>query len=59
MHKKTLTYDLARILLIRLAVFDNDATGCYNRIVVAMGMMVAAQLTMPWNAIWFHASALK
>jgi hypothetical protein len=42
--KKTLTYDLARILNVNLAVFDNDATGCYDRIIVALGMIAALRL---------------
>jgi hypothetical protein len=29
-HKKTLTYDLSRIMAVNLGVFDNDATGCYD-----------------------------
>jgi hypothetical protein len=40
-HKKTLIYDLAQILAINLAVFDNDATGCYDHIIVALGMIAA------------------
>jgi hypothetical protein len=34
-HKKTLLYDLTQILWIILATCDNDATGCYERIIVA------------------------
>ena len=46
MHKKTLMYDLAQILIVSLANFDNDATGCYGSIIVTLGMIMAARLTM-------------
>jgi hypothetical protein len=32
-HLKTLTYDLTRILRTSLIMFDNDATGCFDRII--------------------------
>jgi hypothetical protein len=57
-HKKTLTYDIARILATNLAVLDNDATGCYDRIIVALGMIAALRLGMPRNAVRMHAQAL-
>jgi hypothetical protein len=36
-----LTTDLCQILKINLARFDNDATACYDCIIVALGMMAA------------------
>lgn len=36
-----LTTDLCHVLKINLARFDNDATACYDRIIVALGMMAA------------------
>jgi len=36
-----LTTDLCHVLKIDLARFDNDATACYDRIIVALGMMAA------------------
>jgi hypothetical protein len=29
-HMKTLTYDLTRILCLKLIMFNNDATGCFD-----------------------------
>jgi hypothetical protein len=58
-HKKTLTYDLARILNVNLAVFDNDATGCYDCIIVALGMITALRLQMPRGPVQMHAKALS
>jgi hypothetical protein len=57
-HKKTLTYDLTRIMVINLAVFDNDASGCYDCIIVALGMIAALRLHMPRGAIQMHAKTL-
>jgi hypothetical protein len=57
-HKKTLTYDLAQIMVINLAVFDNDASGCYDRIIVALGMIAALHLRMPCGAVRMHAKVL-
>jgi hypothetical protein len=44
---KTLTYDLTRILRVSLVMFDNDATGCFDRIIVALAMIAAFRLGMP------------
>ena len=54
-----LTYDLARIMIIGLAIFDNDATGCYDCIIVSLAMIVAGCLTMPMCAHHLHSSVLK
>jgi hypothetical protein len=40
-------------------MFDNDATRCYDRIIVSVAMIVAMRLGMPHLAIHMHASALK
>jgi hypothetical protein len=40
-HLKTLTYDLTRILRTSLIMFDNDATGCLDRIIVSLAMIAA------------------
>jgi hypothetical protein len=53
-----LTADLCRILKQDLARFDNDATACYDRIIVALGMLAARKCGMPANAIRTHADAL-
>ena len=57
-HMKTLTYDLTRILRVSLIMFDNDATGCFDRIIVALAMIAALRLGMPRSAARMHSSAL-
>ncbi|KAI2488890.1 hypothetical protein MHU86_25944 [Fragilaria crotonensis] len=54
-----LTSDLSRILKINMARFDNDASACYDRIIVAFGMLAARRCGMPENAIHTHSSALQ
>ncbi|KAI2494260.1 hypothetical protein MHU86_20278 [Fragilaria crotonensis] len=53
-----LTTDLCRILKHDLARFDNDASACFDRIIVALGMLAARRCGMPKNAIQVHADAL-
>ena len=57
-HMKTLTYDLTRILQVSLVMFDNDATGCFDRIIVALTMIAAFRLGMPCSPARMHSSAL-
>jgi hypothetical protein len=54
-----LTTDLFRILHHDLARFDNDASACYDRIIVALGMLAARRCGMPKHAIQLRADALK
>lgn len=54
-----LTTDLCRTLKHNLARFDNDASACYDRIIVALGMLAARRCGMPTNAISTHASVLQ
>jgi hypothetical protein len=54
-----LTTDLCRVLKHDLARFDNDASACYDRIIVALGMLAARRCGMPDNAIRVHAEALQ
>ena len=54
-----LTSDLCRVLKHDYARFDNDASACYDRIIVASGMLSARRCGMPSNAIQVHAEALK
>ena len=54
-----LTADLCRILKHDLARFDNDASACYDRIIVALGMLAARRCGMPHNAIKLHSEALQ
>jgi hypothetical protein len=53
------TTDLSRILKMTMARFDNDASACYDRIIVAFGMLAARRCGMPENAISTHSLALQ
>jgi hypothetical protein len=53
-----LTSDLCRVLRIDLARFDNDASACYDRILVSLGMLATRKCCMPSHAIRTHADAL-
>jgi hypothetical protein len=55
-----LTSDICRILTHNLLHFDNDASACYDIIIVALGMLAARRCAgMPKNAIRLHAEALQ
>ncbi len=54
-----LTTDLSRMLRTNYARFDNDASACYDRIIVALGMMAARRCGMPINAVRSHAKSLE
>ena len=54
-----LTTDLCRVLKVNYARFDNDASACFDRIIVALGMMAARRCGMPVAAIRTHAKALE
>lgn len=54
-----LTTDLCRLLKHNLARFDNDASACYDRIIVALGMLAARRCGMPDHAIQTHADCLE
>lgn len=53
------TTDLCQLLKHNLTRFDNDANPCYDRIIVALGMLAARRCGMPKNAIKTHADALR
>jgi hypothetical protein len=57
-HKKTLTYDLSRILHTSLGMFDNNASGCYDHIVIALLTLMALHLGMPRAACCMQVMAL-
>jgi Reverse transcriptase (RNA-dependent DNA polymerase) len=42
-----------------LTKFDDDASACYDRIIVALGMLAARRCGMPPNAIRLHSEALQ
>ena len=54
-----LTTDLCRLLRINYARFDNDASACFDRIIVALAMLAARRCGMPENAVMTHAAALE
>ncbi|KAI2499411.1 hypothetical protein MHU86_15056 [Fragilaria crotonensis] len=54
-----LTTDLCRILKHNHARFDNDASACYDRIIVTLGMLAARRCGMPENAVRSHADSLR
>jgi hypothetical protein len=54
-----LTNDLCRLLKYNHAKFDNDASACYDRIIVALGMLAAKKCGMPDNAIRTHSECLQ
>ena len=56
---KQLSYNLSRQSRTNLATFDNDASACYDRIIVALAMLAARRLRMPRNAVQTHAEALR
>ena len=53
-----LTTDLCRVLKHDFARFDNDASACYDRIIVALAMLAARKCGMPRHAVRVHADAL-
>ena len=54
-----LTTDLCRLLKHNHARFDNDASACYDRIIVALGMLAARRCGMPDEAVKTHADCLR
>ena len=54
-----LTNDLCRILKHNLVRVNNDASACYDRIIVGLGMLAARRCGMPASAIQTHALALE
>jgi hypothetical protein len=53
-----LTTDLCRVLKHDFARFDNDASACYDRIIIALAMLAARKCGMPTHAIRTHSDAL-
>ncbi|KAI2513930.1 hypothetical protein MHU86_314 [Fragilaria crotonensis] len=51
--------DLIRQTKANSAHMDNDATGCYDRIVTSLGMLACRRLGMPENAIKCQAETLR
>jgi hypothetical protein len=56
---RQLTFDLCRQTKKDLALFDLDATACYDRIIVCLAMMAARKCGMPEGPVSTHAEALR
>ena len=54
-----LTTDMCRVLLCNYVRFDNDALACFDRIIVALGMLAARRCGMPTRAVQTHAQSLE
>jgi hypothetical protein len=54
-----LTNDLCRLLKHNLTRFDIDASACYNRIIVTLGMLAARRCSMSENAVRTHTACLQ
>ncbi len=57
-HMKSLRYNLTRILRLSSIMLDNDATGCFDQIIVSLAMIVAPRLGMPCSGAQMHSSVL-
>jgi hypothetical protein len=53
-----LSSDNAHQLTANSAPMDNNAAGCYDRIVIALGMIACRRLGMPKNVIRTHTQSL-
>jgi hypothetical protein len=51
--------DICRTNKINLIRFENDASACYDRILVHLGMLAAHRCGMPTNAVQIHADTLE
>jgi hypothetical protein len=54
-----LMYDLCRIMCTALLMFDNDASVCFDQIMVSLATIVALRLVFPCPAARMHSMALK
>lgn len=54
-----LTADMSRLLKVNYVRFDNDASACFDWIIVALGMLAARRCGMPIHAIRSHAKSLE
>ena len=54
-----LTTDLCRLTKSNYAHFDNDASACYDRIIVPLAMLAARRCGMQQEAVQVHATTLQ
>ena len=53
-----LSNDLCRTQKVNIIRFENDASACYDRILVHLGMLAARRCGMPTNAVALHSGTL-
>ena len=53
-----LSNDLCQVSKMNIARFDNDASACFDRIIIVLAMLAARRCGMPDQAIQTHAEAL-
>ena len=51
--------DICRTQKINIIRFENDASACYDRILVHLGLMAARRCGMPENALSVHGETLQ
>jgi hypothetical protein len=51
--------DICRTQKTNIIRFENDASACYDRILVHLGMLAAQRCGMPTNAVKVHADTLR
>ena len=59
LFKRTLSLDIARQQRSNLAIFENDAESCYDRILVNIAMLSARILGVPTGAILAHSETVR
>ena len=59
LFKKTLSFDLCRQQRTNMALFDNDAGSCYDRILGNLAMLCARRLGVPSEAVFVHSETLR
>ena len=58
MYKKIITFYIARQQCSNVAILENDAASCYDRILANLAMMWARRLGLPKEAIMAHSEML-
>ena len=54
-----LSNDICRTQKVNIIRFENDASACYDRILVHLGLMAARRCGMPENAVVLHGETLQ
>ena len=59
MYKKIITFDIARQQRSNVAIFENYAASCFDRILVNLAMVCARRLGLPKEAIMANSETLR